>query len=107
MTNDPLVDVLEHTVPSAAELVATDAESRDVVSTNIARATSILAMGNIASRILGFAKEILLSNYFGAGRLVDAFQIAITVPQDLFDLMINGHVNSALVPVLSEYAAKD
>ncbi len=107
MTNDPLVDVLEHTVPPAAELVATDAESREVVSTNIARATTILAMGNIASRILGFAKEILLSNYFGAGRLVDAFQIAITVPQDLFDLMINGHVNSALVPVLSEYAAKD
>src|SRR5258708_4637669 len=107
MTHDPLVDVLEHTIPPAAELVATDAESREVVSTNIARATSILAMGNIASRVLGFAKEILLSNYFGAGRLVDAFQIAITVPQDLFDLMINGHVNSALVPVLSEYAAKD
>jgi putative peptidoglycan lipid II flippase len=66
-----------------------------------------LAIGNIASRILGFAKEILLSNYFGAGRLVDAFQIAITIPQDLYDLAISGHVNSALVPVLSEYAARD
>src|SRR5687767_3663099 len=69
----------------------------------LARATTILAVGNIASRVLGFVKEILLSNYFGASRAVDAFQIAITVPQDLYDLAISGHVNSALVPVLSEY----
>jgi putative peptidoglycan lipid II flippase len=73
----------------------------------LARATTILAVGNIASRVLGFVKEILLSNYFGASRAVDAFQIAITVPQDLYDLAISGHVNSALVPVLSEYAVRD
>ncbi len=106
MSHDPVFEAVENTVPPLpAE--STLVESTDVVSTNLARATSILALGNIASRVLGFAKEILLSNYFGASRLVDAFQIAITVPQDLFDLAISGHVNSALVPVLSEYATKD
>src|SRR5512144_951380 len=79
----------------------------EALGAGLARATTILALGNIASRVLGFAKEILLSNYFGAGRFVDAFQIAITVPQDLYDLAISGHVNSAIVPVLSEYAVKD
>jgi putative peptidoglycan lipid II flippase len=82
-------------------------EPSEPVAAGLARATTILAIGNVASRVLGFAKEILLSNYFGAGRLVDAFQIAITIPQDLYDLALSGHVNSALVPVLSEYAVKD
>lgn len=79
----------------------------DETSVSLARATTILAIGNITSRVLGFAKEILLSNYFGAGRAVDAFQIAITIPQDLYDLAIYGHTNSALVPVLTEYATKE
>ncbi len=78
----------------------------DETNTGLARATTILAIGNITSRVLGFAKEILLSNFFGAGRAVDAFQIAITIPQDLYDLAIYGHTNSALVPVLTEYAAR-
>jgi putative peptidoglycan lipid II flippase len=80
--------------------------SAEAVSTGLARATTILAIGNITSRVLGFAKEIILSNFFGAGRQVDAFQIAITIPQDLYDLAIFGHTNSAIVPVLSEYAVK-
>jgi putative peptidoglycan lipid II flippase len=74
----------------------------------LARATSVLAIGNVASRLLGFARVILLSHYFGAQNgLVDAFTIAVAIPQDLYDLAISGHVNSALVPVLSEYAVKD
>jgi len=77
-------------------------------SVGLAHATSILAVGNVASRLLGFARVILLSHYFGAQNgLVDAFTIAVTVPQDLYDLAISGHVNSALVPVLSEYATRD
>jgi len=105
MTIDP---VLEPAV-TAPEVAIAEAERAASESTEagLARATTILALGNIASRLLGFAKEILLSNYFGAGRAVDAFQIAITVPQDLYDLAISGHVNSAIVPVLSEYAVKD
>jgi putative peptidoglycan lipid II flippase len=80
-------------------------ESADIAE-SLAGATTILALGNIVSRILGFAKEIQLANLFGAGRAVDAFQIAITIPRDLYDLAIFGHTNSAVVPVLSEYAAK-
>mgnify|MGYP005836604447 CR=1 FL=1 len=91
---------------SAPALPAEDNQSSEAVTTGLARATTILAIGNIASRGLGFAKEILLSNLFGASRAVDAFQIAITIPQDLYDLAIFGHTNSAIVPVLSEYAAR-
>jgi putative peptidoglycan lipid II flippase len=72
----------------------------------MARATGVIALGNVASRVLGLAREIILSDLFGAGAAVDAFNLAIIVPRGLYDLLIGGHVNSALVPVLSEYAAR-
>ncbi|MCL4237587.1 MAG: murein biosynthesis integral membrane protein MurJ [Anaerolineae bacterium] len=74
---------------------------------SMARATGVIALGNVASRVLGLARETMLSTLFGAGAAVDAFNLAIIVPRSLYDLLIGGHVNSALVPVLSEYAAKD
>jgi len=86
-------------LPTGGELPAPD----DV---GLARATGINALGNIASRILGLGREMLLSNLFGAGVAVDAFNIALIVPKTLYDLLIGGHVNSALVPVLSEYAMR-
>ncbi len=70
----------------------------------VARASSIVALGNISSRILGLVREIILSNLFGAGAAVDAFKLAIIIPRSLYDLLIGGHVNSALIPVMSEYA---
>lgn len=73
---------------------------------SMARATSVIALGNIASRVLGLVREIILSDLFGAGAAVTAYNLAIIVPRSLYDLLIGGHVNSALVPVLSEYAAR-
>ncbi|MCI0708529.1 MAG: murein biosynthesis integral membrane protein MurJ [Chloroflexi bacterium] len=74
---------------------------------HVAKATGIVALGNISSRVLGLLREIILSNLFGPGVATDAFNVAIIVPRGLYDLLIGGHVNSALVPVLSEYADRD
>ncbi len=79
----------------------------DTPPESMARATGVIALGNVASRVLGLVREIILSHLFGAGVAVDAFNLAIIVPRSLYDLLIGGHVNSALVPVLSEYAASD
>ncbi|HEX3052898.1 MAG TPA: murein biosynthesis integral membrane protein MurJ [Aggregatilineaceae bacterium] len=76
-------------------------------SAGMLRATSVLALGNVASRVIGLLREMILSALFGAGAAVDAFNLAIIVPRGLYDLLIGGHVNSALIPVLSEYAAHE
>lgn len=76
-------------------------------NSTVARATALIAFGNITSRILGLVRETILSYLFGASVAVDAFKIATIVPRGLYDLLIGGHVNSALVPVLSEYAEKE
>ena len=83
--------------------------AREQAETNVgvARATGVMALGNIASRVLGLAREMALTNLFGASHAVDALNVAIIVPKNVYDLLIGGHVNSALVPVLSEVASRE
>ncbi len=75
-----------------------DGENRGIV-----RAAAVLAAGNVASRVLGLARESVKANLFGTTPLLAAFQAAAYVPTGLFDLIIGGMVNSSLVPVFSDY----
>ncbi len=71
------------------------------------QAAAILAAGNITSRLLGLARETVKANLYGASGLLSAFEVAAYVPISLYDLIIGGMVNSALVPVFSDYAPKE
>ncbi len=73
----------------------------------VVRAAAILAAGNVTSRLLGLARETVKAGLFGASGLLSAFEVAAYVPTSLYDLIIGGMVNSALVPVFSDYAAKE
>jgi putative peptidoglycan lipid II flippase len=73
----------------------------------MARAASLIATGNVASRILGLARETVIANLFGATGLVSAFRVAQILPTMLYDLLVGGMVSSALVPVFSEQAERD
>lgn len=73
----------------------------------VVKAATVLAIGNIASRILGLARETVKANLFGASGLLSIFEVAVLVPTSLFDLIVGGMVNSALVPVFSEYATPE
>lgn len=85
---------------------ATAAERQAETNAGVARATGVLALGNIASRVLGLAREIVLTNLFGATGAVDALKVATTVPTAFYDLLIGGHVNSAIIPILSEISTR-
>lgn len=94
-----------HTEQIAAEIPLPANEplhDQDATNATVAGATGILALGNIASRILGLAREKTLAYLFGASAQIDAFRIAVIVPQTFYDLLIGGHVNGAIVPVFSE-----
>jgi putative peptidoglycan lipid II flippase len=73
----------------------------------IAGAATVIALGNIASRVLGLVRETVIADLFGATGLVSAFDVAGRVPRMLFDLLIDGLVSSALVPVFSDLAERD
>jgi putative peptidoglycan lipid II flippase len=76
-------------------------------SSGIAQAASIIALGNIASRILGLVREQVIAYLFGATGLVSAFGIAAKVPKMIYELLIGGMLSAALVPVFSEVAERE
>jgi len=73
----------------------------------VAQAAGIIALGNIASRMLGLAREMVKSGLFGAGGHVSALNAAMRIPIMIYDLLVGGIVSSALVPVLSDYTAPE
>lgn len=74
----------------------------------VIKAATILAIGNVTSRVLGLGREIVKSNLFGASPLLAAYTVAALVPMTLFNLITGGEmVSSSLVPVFSDYATKE
>ena len=70
----------------------------------LARSATLLPIGNIASRVLGLLREMVINAIFGPSGLVSAFTVASFVPTMLYDFLIGGMLSAALVPVLSDYA---
>src|SRR5687767_5083311 len=77
------------------------------VGSGIAAAAILIMLGNLLSRVLGLAREQLASGLFGTGDRIAAFQIADNVHTLLFDLIISGMLQAALIPVLIEWAGPD
>lgn len=71
---------------------------------SVAIAALLISLGNIASRLLGFVREPTIAYYFGLGVEAEAFRLAWTVPNTVYDMLISGAVAAALVPVFSELA---
>ncbi|MBI3959234.1 MAG: murein biosynthesis integral membrane protein MurJ [Chloroflexi bacterium] len=70
----------------------------------LARSATLLSIGNVASRLLGLLREMVINTIFGPSGLVSAFTVASFVPTMLYDFLIGGMLSAALVPVLSDYA---
>ena len=55
------------------------------------------------SRILGFIRDLIAAQIFGATASVDAFYIAFKIPNFMRNLFAEGSFSQAFVPVLSDY----
>ena len=60
----------------------------------------------LLSRLLGFARDIVIARMFGAGIDADAFFVAFRIPNFMRRLFAEGSFAQAFVPVLSEYREK-
>jgi putative peptidoglycan lipid II flippase len=61
----------------------------------------IVAAGTLASRILGLGRDLVLAAMFTRGA-TDAFMVAFTIPNTLRQLLAEGAVNTAVLPVLTK-----
>ncbi|MBO9351028.1 MAG: murein biosynthesis integral membrane protein MurJ [Thermomicrobium sp.] len=73
----------------------------------VARAAGVLMIGVVLSRVLGLVREQVTSYFWGTTDAIAAFTIADNVHTMLFDLVISGMLQAALVPVLSAYAVSE
>lgn len=76
-------------------------------SIKVAQAAGIIAIGNVLSRVMGLLREIVKADLFGAGGNVSALDTAMALPKIIYALVIGGMINSALIPVFSDYGAPE
>ena len=68
---------------------------------HIARNASVVAGATLLSRILGFARDLIVAFALGAGPLADAFFVAFRLPNLLRRLFAEGSLTMAFVPVFT------
>ena len=62
------------------------------------RASSVMAVGTIASRITGLIRNLLLVALLGTALLGDTYNVANTMPNILYNLLIGGALTAVFVP---------
>ena len=70
---------------------------------SIAGAAGLIGLATFSSRILGFIRDIILARLLGASASADAFFVAYRVPNLLRELLAEGSMSSAFIPVFTEY----
>jgi putative peptidoglycan lipid II flippase len=62
------------------------------------RSSSVMGLGTIISRITGLIRNLLLVAVLGTGILGDAYNVANTTPNILYNLLIGGALSAVFVP---------
>ncbi|MCZ6642972.1 MAG: murein biosynthesis integral membrane protein MurJ, partial [Gammaproteobacteria bacterium] len=73
---------------------------------NVAAQGGVVAGMTLLSRISGFARDMVLANFFGASNVADAFFVAFRIPNFFRRLFAEGAFNQAFVPVLTRYKTR-
>src|ERR1700749_1875878 len=73
------------------------------MSRAIFRSTGVVGAMTLISRITGLLREMVYAQTFGASALMDAFLVAIKIPNFLRRLFAEGAFSQGFVPVISEY----
>ena len=71
------------------------------------RATGVVGIAILCSRVLGLLREVIFASLFGASRNMDAFLTAFRAPNMLRDLFAEGALSTAFVTTFSRRIATD
>ncbi len=76
-------------------------------SARMVRHALIMMFGTCASRVLGLVREILIASFFGATRQLDAFYVAYTLANLSRQLLAEGALSAAFIPVFSRLLTRE
>lgn len=77
------------------------------MSRRLARSAGLIGVATLASRLLGLVRDVIFANLFGAGALMDAFNVATRMPTLLRDLFAEGAMSAAFVPRFTQCLEKE
>src|SRR5881397_3584130 len=84
-----------------------DASKSTVLPMSIARASAIMIVTLVASRVLGWLRLSVIGAHFGQTPELDAFWAAFKIPDAIFGLVVAGALASAFIPVFTSYLARE
>jgi putative peptidoglycan lipid II flippase len=74
---------------------------------SLARSSTVMAIGTIASRSTGFVRTAVLATALGSGALAETYNIPNTIPNAIYDLLLGGILTSVVVPLLVKAVQDD
>ena len=72
-----------------------------ILSQGLVKSSLVVAVMTLISRLMGFARDIVIANLFGVNAATDAFFVAFRIPNFLRRLFAEGAFANAFVPSLS------
>ncbi len=75
-------------------------------NSTLIRATAIVSLALLVSRVFGMLRTILFAAAFSYGATTDAYTIAFTLPDAIFNIVAGGALASAIIPVFNDYMVK-
>jgi putative peptidoglycan lipid II flippase len=73
----------------------------------VAKAAGVVGAATLASRIMGYVRDMVMSWAFGTGLAADAFYVAYRIPNLLRELLAEGSMSAAFIPVFTETLTKE
>ena len=67
----------------------------------VARSAGLVGIATMASRVLGLVRDWVFLTAFGAGHVMDAYNVAFRLPNLVRDLFAEGAMSAAFVPTFT------
>jgi len=75
--------------------------------TGIKKATLIMVVSVLISRVLGLIRDRFLAGFFGASVDLDIYFTAFRIPELVYSIIFAGGITVSFLPIFSEYFRKD
>jgi putative peptidoglycan lipid II flippase len=86
---------------------AADSRPQPGRTASVARSSGVMALGTLVSRFTGFLRTAVLLYAIGTQNLGNAYNVANTVPNAVYNLALGGILTSVVVPLLVKAAKQN
>jgi putative peptidoglycan lipid II flippase len=90
-------------VAQASEVVA---PAHQAGGASLTRSSGVMAAGTLVSRLTGLLRTLIQAYALGAVSLADAYNVANSLPNAVYNLMLGGILTSVIVPLLVTVARR-